>query len=163
MIRENLSDLGELLPLIAICVLFCLPLLSSGKVSRPGISARIKGRIMILFVRVTSAASVDHIGIVASQNWLSGLRLKVFHTEGRITRGTPRFAPQTVNAAKGEFIAKPRFERAIIVVTSRPVTALVSVLRIVEHAALSSGCGRAGVRDNALDGFSHGRHIAQQL
>ena len=45
----------------------------------------------------------------------------------------------------------------------RRMTALVSMLRIVEHAALSSGCGRAGVWDNTFDRFSHGRHIAQQL
>ena len=87
----------------------------------------------------------------------------MFDAEGRITGGAPCFMPQTVNATKGKFIAKPRFERAIIVVTSRPMTALVSVLRIVEHAALSSGPSRAGLWDNALDGFPHGRHIAQQL
>ena len=127
------------------------------------VSTRIEWRIVILFGRVTTTTGIDQIGVVASQIRLPGLRLKMLHAEGGITGGAPRFTPQTVNAAKGEFIAKPRLERAIVVVTSRPVTALVSVLRIAEHAALSSRCGRAGVWDNTLGRFSHGRHIAQQL
>ena len=63
----------------------------------------------------------------------------------------PRFAPQTVNATKREFILKPGFERTVIVVTSRSVTALTRVLRIVEHAAFSGGRGRASLWDNTLD------------